>query len=102
MTLENEMRMSVARFVIGTAVACAAATTLLMAQAPAAPAAGATAAAQAGAPAVSVAVANPTYISIPMEIMVDRPAADVWKRVGKYCDIAEWLRIPTCTITSRS
>lgn len=49
--------------------------------------------------APSVAVANPTYISISMETMVDRPAADVWKRVGKYCDIAEWMRIP-CAITA--
>jgi len=48
---------------------------------------------------VSNVVANPTYISIPLEITVNRPAAEVWKRVGKYCDIGEWLRIP-CTITS--
>jgi len=48
---------------------------------------------------VSTAVANPTYITIPLEIAVNRPAADVWKRVGKYCDIGEWLRVP-CTITS--
>jgi hypothetical protein len=48
---------------------------------------------------VSVVVANPTYISIPLEIAVNRPAAEVWKRVGKFCDIGEWLRIP-CTITS--
>ncbi len=48
---------------------------------------------------VSIVVAKPTYISIPMEIAVNRPAADVWKRVGKYCDIGEWFRIP-CTITS--
>ena len=48
---------------------------------------------------VSSAVAAPTYISIPLEIDVNRPAADVWKRVGKFCDIGEWLRIP-CTITS--
>src|SRR6202142_968880 len=48
---------------------------------------------------VSTVVANPTYISIPMEITVNRPAAEVWKRVGKYCDIGEWLRL-TCTITS--
>jgi hypothetical protein len=34
-----------------------------------------------------------------MEIMVDRPAAEVWKRVGKYCDIGEWLRV-NCTIVS--
>src|SRR6202789_3335845 len=46
-----------------------------------------------------LAVPNPTYVAIPMEIMVNRPAAEVWKRVGKYCDIGEWLRIP-CTITS--
>jgi hypothetical protein len=25
--------------------------------------------------------------------MVNRPAAEVWKRVGKYCDIGEWLQI---------
>jgi hypothetical protein len=48
---------------------------------------------------VSIVVANPTYISIPLEIMVNRPAAEVWKRVGKFCDIGEWLQIP-CTITS--
>ena len=45
------------------------------------------------------AVANPTYASIPMEIAVNRPAAEVWKRIGKYCDIGEWLQIP-CTITA--
>jgi hypothetical protein len=58
----------------------------------------ASAQAPAGEP-VSVVVANPTYISIPLEIAVNRPAAEVWKRVGKFCDIGEWLRIP-CTITS--
>jgi len=51
-----------------------------------------------GAPDATV-VANPTYISIPLEIDVNKPAAEVWKRVGKYCDIGEWLQIP-CTITS--
>jgi hypothetical protein len=51
------------------------------------------------AAAVSVAVAAPTYTSIPLEIAVNRPAAEVWKRVGKFCDIGEWLRIP-CTITA--
>jgi len=36
-----------------------------------------------------------------MEIAVNRPAAEVWKRIGKYCDIAEWLQIPAgCTIIS--
>jgi hypothetical protein len=35
-----------------------------------------------------------------MEVDVNRPAAEVWKRIGKYCDISEWLRIPNCTILS--
>ena len=50
---------------------------------------------------VSTAVANPTNVSIVMEIEVDRPAAAVWQRVGKYCDIAEWLPVANgCTILS--
>jgi hypothetical protein len=53
---------------------------------------------QAPAPA-PLAIPNPTYVSIPLEIAVNRPAAEVWKRVGKYCDIGEWLQIP-CTILS--
>src|SRR6476661_4282157 len=63
---------------------------------------GAVVSAQAPAPATgSVVVANPTYVVIPMEIDVNRSAADVWKRVGGYCAIGEWLRIPAgCTITS--
>jgi hypothetical protein len=49
----------------------------------------------------SVVVAKPTYTFIPMEITVNRPAAEVWKRIGKYCDVAEWLQVPAgCTITS--
>jgi hypothetical protein len=55
--------------------------------------------APAPAPTGNIVVAAPTYVSIPLEIMVNRSAADVWKRVGKFCDIGEWLRIP-CTITS--
>jgi len=54
---------------------------------------------QASAATDSTVVANPTYISIPLEITVNRPAAEVWKRVGKFCDIGEWLQIP-CKITS--
>jgi hypothetical protein len=46
-----------------------------------------------------VAVAHPTYVSIPMEITVNRPATEVWKRVGKFCDIGEWFQVP-CTITA--
>jgi hypothetical protein len=48
-----------------------------------------------------LAIEAPTYVSIPMEIAVNRPAAEVWKRIGKYCDIGEWLQIPAgCQITS--
>jgi hypothetical protein len=56
--------------------------------------------APAGAPAPArPAVPNPTYATILMELDVNRPAAEVWKRIGKYCDIGEWAQIP-CTITS--
>jgi len=60
------------------------------------------AAAQApAAPKGSVVVASPTYTSIAMEITVNRPAAEVWKRVGKYCDVSEWLQVPAgCKIIS--
>jgi Polyketide cyclase / dehydrase and lipid transport len=50
-------------------------------------------------PTGNVVVANPTYTTLLMEVEVDRPAAEVWKRVGKFCDIGEWLQVP-CTITS--
>ncbi len=46
-----------------------------------------------------LAIPNPHYVSIEMEIDVDHPAADVWKRVGKFCDIAEWFQVP-CSILS--
>ena len=53
-----------------------------------------------GAPAPGgPVVPNPTYVTIPLEIDVARPVAAVWQRVGKYCDIGEWLRVP-CTITA--
>ena len=42
---------------------------------------------------------NPHYVSIPLEITLNRPATEVWKRVGKYCDIKEWLGVD-CVITS--
>jgi hypothetical protein len=84
-------RFGVSATAAALAIICSAA---LIAQAPAAPPQGAPA-----APAAqSVAVANPTYTSIVLEMAVNRPAADVWKRVGKYCDIGEWLRVP-CMIT---
>jgi len=56
-------------------------------------------AAQAPAAPSGPAVASPTYVSIPLEIAVSRSAAETWKRIGKFCDIGEWLQI-ACTITS--
>jgi len=47
----------------------------------------------------SSAVASPTYVSLYMEMPVNRSAADVWKRFGGYCAVAEWMKTP-CTITS--
>jgi hypothetical protein len=58
------------------------------------------AAGQRGTPASAEAVASPTYVTIALEIDVNRPAADVWKRVGKYCDISEWFPGLNCTITA--
>jgi hypothetical protein len=83
------MRTQLSRTAAGCALAvvCIASSVHAQAPAPAPPGAG------------SSAVAAPTYIAIPMEIAVNRSAADVWKRVGKFCDIGEWLRLP-CTITS--
>ncbi len=49
----------------------------------------------------SVVVASPTYTSVEMEITVNRPAEEVWKRIGKYCDVGEWLQVPAgCKIVS--
>src|SRR5207344_880968 len=63
------------------------------AQAPAPPAQGA-------APVSNVSP-SPTYVTIPLEVDVNRPAAEVWKRIGKYCDIGEWFQMAApCTITS--
>src|SRR5262245_47668500 len=48
-----------------------------------------------------IVVEKPTYTTIPLQIDVNKPAADVWKRIGNYCDIAEWLQIPAgCKILS--
>ena len=78
-------RLTIVAACVGVALSVADAAS---AQAPAAPGA------QAAAPA-----ATPNYVTIPLEIAVNRPAAEVWKRIGKYCDIGEWFQLP-CTITS--
>jgi hypothetical protein len=46
-----------------------------------------------------LAIPNPNYVSMEMQIDVNRPASDVWKRIGKFCDIGEWFQSP-CSILS--
>lgn len=53
----------------------------------------------AGAAATSTVSAAPTYQTVRMEIDIAKPAKEVWAKVGKYCDIAEWLKLD-CKITS--
>jgi hypothetical protein len=89
-TWRNHMRNQFGKIAIGCVLAVAGMPSAAYPQAPA-PA----------APKGSVVVASPTYTSIPMEITVNRSAAEVWKRIGKYCDVSEWLQIPAgCKITS--
>jgi hypothetical protein len=67
------------------------------AQAPAAPAQ----APAAVPPAANIVVENPHYVSLHLEVDVNRPAAEVWKRVGGYCAIGEWFQIAAgCKILS--
>ena len=74
------------------------AMTTLHAQAPAQPPQGAATASP--VPDEHV-VANPNYVSLHLEVDVNRPAAEVWKRVGKYCDIGEWFQVAAgCKILS--
>lgn len=47
----------------------------------------------------ATAVAAPDYKTIRMEIEVNKPAAEVWAKVGQYCDISKWLDVD-CKITS--
>jgi len=85
------MRTRLARMIV--AVLTCGVPALALAQTPAAPAQPATAAPPAS-PNANIVVENPTYMTIPLEIDVNRPAAEVWARIGKYCDIGEWLQIP--------
>jgi hypothetical protein len=48
-----------------------------------------------------IVVERPTYVSISLETAVNRPVAEVWKRVGGYCAIGEWFQIQAgCKILS--
>ena len=39
------------------------------------------------------------YATITLNITVDKPAEEVWKKVGGYCDISAWLKL-SCVYTS--
>lgn len=43
--------------------------------------------------------ADPEYVTIDMEIDIDKPAEAVWAAVGDYCAIAEWGNL-SCEITA--
>ena len=47
----------------------------------------------------STPAAASDYIVIRKEILVDRSADAVWKRVGSYCAIAEWLKLKCEIVT---
>ena len=44
------------------------------------------------------AFAQPDYYRLELDIAVNKPAAEVWSKVGDYCDISEWLGLD-CEIT---
>jgi hypothetical protein len=44
--------------------------------------------------------AEAEYVTIKMGIDVAKPAAEVWSKVGGYCDIAVWAPNLDCAITS--
>jgi hypothetical protein len=80
---------------------------LLIAAAVVAMTAGAAYAQQGTTPAAPAAPAGtwpaPKYVSIPMEITVNKPAKEVWAKVGGWCDISKWIaagaNVP-CEVTS--
>lgn len=49
--------------------------------------------------AATAAAAAPDYRAIKMEVTINRPAAEVWSKVGGYCDISKWLGLD-CSIVS--
>jgi hypothetical protein len=66
------------------------------AQAPVAPAQGG-----AVTGVTTTTIVAPPNISIRLEVPVNRPAAEVWNRVGKFCDVGEWLQLPSpCALSS--
>lgn len=53
-------------------------------------------------PARPVDTGTPDYAVVSLHVEVNRPAEQVWKRVGEnYCSISEWLKV-TCRYSSGS
>ena len=49
----------------------------------------------------TIVVEKPNYVTIALETTVNKPVAHVWKRIGGYCTISEWLQIAAgCKILS--
>ncbi len=42
-------------------------------------------------PTAPLAIPNATYTTQQLEITVNRPAAETWARIGRFCDLREWL-----------
>ena len=43
---------------------------------------------------IPLQIPNPHYATIEESIVVDAPVDKVWRRVGKFCDITEWMKSP--------
>ena len=39
------------------------------------------------------------FVTVTRQVNVNRPAAEVWKKIGGYCAIADWLQVK-CELTS--
>jgi hypothetical protein len=44
---------------------------------------------------------HPHYVVIPVSIVVDRPVAVVWKRIGAYVDFGKFMQQPTYIIVGK-
>lgn len=47
------------------------------------------------------AMAEPEYVTVELEIDINKPAAEVWEKVGAFCAITDWMGLP-CELTSGS
>jgi hypothetical protein len=52
-------------------------------------------------PASAPAAAPADYAVLNLNVSVNAPADVVWQKVGGYCDISAWLKLP-CSLTSGS